>query len=358
MVIISTVFAILFFLYATYSLNGSVAGAFSRWTSLLYVFIASVSGAILVYSILQIAKKHLWGERYSGSNFLYRMLICILIFPIIAGIFILPYRSIFFSGISWAEILETWTDLVPRSIVISIFTGIVYAITDHSLEAYLGLQQVQVEAKRLRTQQMNLRFESLRNQISPHFLFNSLNTISSLIQRDPRTADTFIRHLARLYSSVMKHYNSHTIALREELELVRDYGYLMQTRFENAFSLELDTNLTTNSFRVPPLSVQILVENAVKHNQMNLKNPLKVNVYIDKDYLVVRNNYIGEPEHVTLGNDLLKKPGKHHTGGLGLMNIENRYGFLTKKKIVIRKDDFFTVSIPLLTEDDEKAIHG
>jgi len=316
----------------------------------LFILIASVCGGWIVHHILYLVKKRSHGGTHTVLPFLSRLGICISVITGLAGIFILAYKSIFFPGLSWAEILETWTDLIPRCIIVTVLTGIAYTLTDHSLDAYSGLQQMQVEASRIRTRQLNLRFESLRNQISPHFLFNSLNTITSLIHRDTLVADTFIRHLAALYESVMRHYNSHTISLHEELKLVRDYGFLMQTRFENAFSLEIEIPEDIETWHLPPLSVQILVENSVKHNQLSMDQPLHVRVFIDRDYLVVRNNFIGEPGHIKIGNDLLKKPGSSHRGGLGLKNIESRYSFLTSRKIIIRKDDNFTVSIPLLKD--------
>jgi len=355
-VLISTVYAVLFFIYANYTLGGSINGALSRWTSFCFLLPSVIAGALAIQGSLSLLKKGSGPGRNSGTQFLSGLATCMILVPVFAGIFTLLYKALFYTGISWSEITELWPDLVARITAISLFTGIVYAITDHSLGAYRGLQLLKLEALRIQTQQMNLRFESLRNQISPHFLFNSLNTISSLIHRDSRTAEIFIRHLSGLYGSVMKHYNSYTISLSEELGLVRDYGFLMQTRFEDAFSMVIDMQEDPETWYVPPMSVQILVENAVKHNRLSMESPLKVEIFIEEGNLVVRNNFIGEPEHVKIGEDLMKKPPDRSDGGLGLRNIENRYRFLTDRRIRIRKDNWFTVSIPLLKKKNGKIL--
>ena len=351
-VIISTLYAVLLFLYASFTLTGSIRGAFSQWESCLFLTGVSVIGALVLYVILGRIKKKFSRKRLTGIPFLSQLALCIVI---ITGFYItgsILYKAVFLNGLPWQEMLETWPDILPKGFVISIVTGIVYPVIDYSLDAYGGLQKMQVEAKKIRTEQLNLRFESLRNQISPHFLFNSLNTISSLIYRDTVVAETFIRHLANLYRSVMLHYDSPTIPLGEELDLVRDYGFLMQTRFENAFTMDIDVPDHATVMQLPPLSVQMLVENAVKHNRLRIDHPLHVSLYIENNSLVVRNNYIGEPGHVKIGNDLYKKPGQRYQGGVGLKNIKNRYKFLTRKQISIRKDDHFTVSLPLLDTDD------
>lgn len=118
----------------------------------------------------------------------------------------------------------------------------------------------------------------------------------------------------------------------------------MQTRFEDAFSMNLEIKEDPAACFVPPMSIQILVENAVKHNRLSLERPLKVDIFTENGNLVVRNNVIGE------------KTPEHSSGGLGLKNIEHRYAYLTDKKIRIEKDKYFTVSLPLLTKEHEQVL--
>lgn len=347
---VSTVLAILVFLYSNYIIAGSVRQAFTRWGSVLYILAAVHIAALVVFALSSNLKGDLRSGSFLRRGFLFRTGICILVFPLITAAFILLYKIIFFAGLEWALILDTWPDLIPRIIIISLLSAVIYSVTDQSLHAYSGLQQIQIEARRIQTAQKNLRFESLRNQLSPHFLFNSLNTISALLHQDIRKADAFIRHLAGLYCTVMDHYSLHTIPLGRELKLVKDYGFLMQTRFGGALLLSVDIRREDEDLHIPPLSVQILVENAIKHNALSMRNPLEIQIYSDNDYLVVRNNLIPsrdrkESEGITRSRE--------ESRGLGLKNIESRYAFLSAGKMKIDIGEFFTVSLPLLKPEDE-----
>jgi LytS/YehU family sensor histidine kinase len=241
--------------------------------------------------------------------------------------------------------------------VIGILTAIVFAVLDHSLGSYRQLQKRQLAMKQMMTQQLNLRFETLRNQISPHFLFNSLNTISSLVYRDVNLAEKFIRNLGGVYFSVMENYEHPVISLDRELALVEHYSYLMQVRFENAFHLDIQSPDNPENYYVPPLSIQMLVENAIKHNRLSQENPLRVRVSVEGDSLVVRNNYIGNPVHIRIGKDLYQKPDKGMPNGVGLENIQNRYKLLVDKPITITKNEEFAVTLPLIPKDEAEAVH-
>jgi LytS/YehU family sensor histidine kinase len=181
-----------------------------------------------------------------------------------------------------------------------------------------------------------------------------LNTISSLIYRDLQKAERFIRDLAAVYRKVLDSYEYQLVSLEEELKLVEHYSSLMQVRFEDAFYFNIELPEETNLSCVPPLSVQMLVENAIKHNHMSQENPLKVNITSSHDgYLVVSNNFIGDPGHVKIGNDLYRKPGPSRSTGIGLQNIKNRYRMISNKPVLITKDDSFTVSLPLIPAHEE-----
>ncbi|MCK4749312.1 MAG: GHKL domain-containing protein, partial [Bacteroidales bacterium] len=147
------------------------------------------------------------------------------------------------------------------------------------------------------------------------------------------------------------------IPLEEELRLVEHYSYLMRVRFEDAFFIEIDLPGGTGSRFVPPLCVQMLIENAIKHNHMSQEIPLRISITSTEDYLVVRNNFIGDPGHVKIGKDLYKKPGQKESSGIGLQNIKNRYGMLSDKPVIISKDEYFTVSIPLIPANETKMVH-
>jgi len=281
-------------------------------------------------------------------------ILSILVIIILGG---LIYKFLFFPELIPGELDESYPGFKLQFIVIGLFTGIVYAVADHSLDSFKYLQDIRLSTRKLQTEQVNLRFESLRSQISPHFLFNSLNTISSLIYRDIKMAEKFIRNLASVYQSVLMNYQHPLVDIHRELKLVDHYSYLMQVRFEDAFHLEIDLGDEENPYSVPPLSVQMLLENAIKHNHLSLDNPLRVNIKIENDYLHVRNNFIGDPGHVKIGNDLYKKPDVDKSTGVGLQNIRSRYRIISDKPVLIRKDDHFTVSIPLIPSDEAEVVH-
>lgn len=267
------------------------------------------------------------------------------------------YKYQFLQNISLNEIRETYPGFIAQGLVIGILTAIIFAVLDFSLGSYNRLQNSQLATKQMMTQQLNLRFETLRNQISPHFLFNSLNTISSLVYRDTNMAEKFIRNLANVYHSVMKNYEQPLISLDMELAMVEHYSYLMQVRFENAFYLEILSPDNPEMYYVPPLSIQMLVENAIKHNRLSQETPLFVRVFTEGDCLVVKNNFIGNSAHVKIGMDLYQKPDRGKTQGVGLQNIQNRYRLLIDTPITITKDEDFTVCLPLITADEATVVH-
>jgi len=355
--IIGSLYAVLYFTYTFFSLTGSLKGILLQWTSFLFVagliYITSIALFLLHSRIMDPLRER--SERpipllLSGSIKVF----CILIFTMIGGKL---YHILYFRNLPLGELDELHPGFILQIFLISLFTGIVFAMVNHNLNSVRYLQELRLSTRRLYTQQINLRFDSLRSQISPHFLFNSLNTISSLIYRDIEIADRFIRNLAGVYQTVLSNYEHPLVSLKEELKLVEHYSYLMQVRFEDAFKFEIDIQDNTDSFSVPPLSVQMLMENAIKHNLMSHDNPLTVSVSINGDYLVVRNNFIGDPGHVKIGKDLYKKPGTSKASGIGLQNIKNRYRLLSSKPVIINKDEYFSVSIPLIQADATEMVH-
>ena len=159
--------------------------------------------------------------------------------------------------------------------------------------------------------------------------------------------------LALTYQSVLKHHDQQLIPLNAELELVESYGYLMSVRYVKAMEISVDVDKGMNGKLVPPLSVQMLVENAIKHNQLSHENPLRIEIYSEDDYLFVRNNFIGQPKYLKIQDNLVENPVQAGSHQIGLENIKRRYFYLTNQRIVIGKNSFFIVGIPLLKPIDE-----
>ncbi|OCB78723.1 histidine kinase [Flavobacterium crassostreae] len=182
------------------------------------------------------------------------------------------------------------------------------------------------------------KFESLKNQIDPHFLFNSLNVLSSLIEENPENAQRFTTSLSKIYRYVLEQKDKDLVPLEEELAFAKTYMNLLTMRFENSLFYELPTTITNPEAKVLPLSLQLLLENTVKHNVVSQKRPLHIRIYIQEDYLVVQN-------------DLQKKEVLSNRQGVGLQNIISRYALVTNKKVKLEQSQqLFTVQLPILTK--------
>lgn len=184
----------------------------------------------------------------------------------------------------------------------------------------------------------NAKFESLKNQIDPHFLFNSLNVLSSLIEENPENAQRFTTSLSKIYRYVLEQKDKELVSVEEELAFAKTYMNLLKMRFENSLFYELPSTIPDSEAKVVPLSLQLLLENTVKHNVVSEQKPLHIRISIEGDYLVIQNDY-------------QKKDVLQERKGVGLQNIINRYGIITNRKVLIEQNEqSFTVRIPILTK--------
>ncbi len=180
------------------------------------------------------------------------------------------------------------------------------------------------------------KFESLKSQIDPHFLFNSLNVLTSLIGENPIQAERFTTKLSKVYRYVLEQRNKDLIPLSEELQFARTYMELLGMRFEDAVIFDIPATVSHDDVKIVPLSLQLLLENAVKHNVVSSLKPLNIKIYEEDGYLVIENN-INPKEAI----------GK--STKVGLRNIADRYGLITDKKVFIENDNkIFKVRLPLL----------
>ncbi|WP_281322433.1 2TM domain-containing protein [Flavobacterium aestivum] len=184
----------------------------------------------------------------------------------------------------------------------------------------------------------NAKFETLKNQIDPHFLFNSLNVLSSLIEENPDNAQRFTTSLSKIYRYVLEQKDKELVSVAEELSFAKTYMNLLKMRFENSLFYELPETVVNSETKVVPLSLQLLLENTVKHNVVSEQKPLHIRIFIEGDYLAVQN-------------DFQKKEVIQSRQGVGLQNIVDRYGIITNRKVLIEENEqTFTVKIPILTK--------
>lgn len=196
------------------------------------------------------------------------------------------------------------------------------------------LQEDIAEKELLKQQSLQNELSALKNQINPHFLFNSLNSLNSLI-RDNKKATTFVIILSFMYRYILHSGQQDLVTLKEELKFLESYIYLMKTRYRDRLSIQMDIEDKWLSEDIPALALQLLVENAVKHNEISEINPLKVKLYIEDNYLVVENKIKPRATFVD-------------STGQGLANIDKRYILLKEKHIVISNlNSIFKVKLPL-----------
>jgi two-component system LytT family sensor kinase len=180
------------------------------------------------------------------------------------------------------------------------------------------------------------KFESLKNQLDPHFLFNSLNVLTSLIGENPLQAERFTTKLSKVYRYVLEQRNKDLVPIEEELKFAKTYMELLGMRFEEAVRFNIPDSISNNELKIVPLSLQLLLENAVKHNVVSTSKPLTINIYEEGTYLIIENN-INPKEAI----------GK--STKVGLQNIVDRYGLITQKGVKIENNNkTFKVSLPLL----------
>lgn len=182
-------------------------------------------------------------------------------------------------------------------------------------------------------------FESLKNQLDPHFLFNSLNVLSALIEENPAKAQEFTVSLSKVYRYVLDQKDKNLITVEEELNFAKLYVSLLKVRFEDAILVHFSDTLDFTNYKIVPLSLQLLLENAVKHNIISDKKPLKIEIFKEGDFIVVQNSF-------------QKKQTFEKTSGIGLQNIINRYQLVSNEEIeIIQNNEFYKVKLPLLLSE-------
>lgn len=219
------------------------------------------------------------------------------------------------------------------------------AVISFNLLYYSMRQRDEMKKQMEDLQRENLisKYSSLKNQISPHFLFNSLNTLTSLMYSDRDLASDFVSRLASSYRYILDNREEDLVSLAKELNFLDAFVFMMEVRHKDAVIIEMDIKVIPEKFMLPTLSLQMLVENAIKHNYYSKEKPLQVQISsLGDNSLSVRNN-------------LHKRKLREETTNLGLKNIKKRYSYYSKNSVrVIEGTDFFEVIIPLLQAENKE----
>jgi two-component system LytT family sensor kinase len=242
------------------------------------------------------------------------------------------------AGFSKLKTSQQWMVNLFRSAVISVFTYFVVYYNQVNLQ----LQKSRLENEYLKQDQLKAQLFSLQQQISPHFLFNSLSTLRT-IAPDPMTK-TYVMQLANVYRYLLAVHESPRITLQAELAFTESYLYILHERYENALQVSIGIEPALMQYFMPPLTLQILIENALKHNIISPEQPLCLRLYTHNGGQSTSGPLL------TVENSYQPKPPIGESNGTGLQNIDNRYQLLAGRKIdVSREGEIFKVTLPLLT---------
>ena len=332
-----------------------------RWLRIIAVPLFSIFSTVIFYSDEWLIHNHSFAKCF-GSSFLNTLIlwylnrhIVILLrayFPSIKQTFSRVWRQVIFSTLlsiigsliitKFYDSINFWgnkaslNDYIYNIVVVLFFVYI--AITIYELNFYFREWQDSVtETEQLKKANLQSQFDALKNQVSPHFLFNSLNTLSSLIEDNPDKAIKFVNQLSVVYRYLLQSNEKELSTLAEELAFLNAYFFLLKTRFDDGIFMKIDIDQKFQQFLIPPLTLQILVENSVKHNIVSVTKPLLITLTSSgENLLIVKNNFQKKTLLVT-------------SNGLGLANIAAKYKLLNKPglEIIENKNDFI-VTLPLL----------
>ncbi|HQQ98861.1 MAG TPA: histidine kinase [Cyclobacteriaceae bacterium] len=211
----------------------------------------------------------------------------------------------------------------------------------HGREFLLRWRTAAIEAERFQKESAKAQYESLRNQVNPHFLFNSLNALTNLVYEDQDKAARFIKQLSEVYRYVLETRNQEVVTLQEELAFLESYLYLQRIRFGQ--KLQVEINLSGVRTHVAPLAIQMLIENAIKHTVISEQEPLHIRVFCEDSWIVVSNNL--NPKSVI--------PGE--SAGVGLDNIRRRYAYLGQYRVLVeKKESEFVVRLPFINWNEDR----
>ena len=222
--------------------------------------------------------------------------------------------------------------------VVALVITLIVSLFIHAFYFWKALQDTKIKEQKIIAGTASAKFDALKNQLDPHFLFNSLNVLTSLIEEDPQQAQKFTTALSKVYRYVLEQKNKDLVPVDEELDFARTYVKLLTMRFEDGIRFEIPGNASNPEARIVPLSLQLLLENAVKHNVVTSAKPLSIRVFEKNGNLVVQNN-------------LQEKSVVKRSSGVGLRNIQQRYSILSKRQVHIKKTaSDFSVELPMLTK--------
>jgi sensor histidine kinase YesM len=228
-----------------------------------------------------------------------------------------------------------------------LFTGIIVISGMSFIKAVYDSQSVKIENEMLQNEILLGQYKSLKNQISPHFMFNSLTALRELIDQNGADAKLYVSHLSLVLRYTLSSIESKSKCLYEELEVAESYLHLVKIRFGSNIKVETNIDYTYKNHRLPPLAIQTLLENAIKHNEISKKNPFTIRIETGNDQVL------------SISNTIQEKVTKEYSSGLGLSNLSKQYQYLGEKEITIsNNNNEFRVELPLLKPSSDEGLNS
>ena len=350
---IGAILGLVCYTYLSYSFNG-VAPPFAKQFDdyLFALLVGAIAGFIYFLSGNLLNRKFHW-HQHTALRFSVGYVIHSISIVAFVGLVCVVLNLIFRDGNTFL-LSFPFEDIHLKLLIIVLFAVFLAEITEFSFFSFNHYSTLQIEEEQQKRHLLNLQFEALRSQLSPHYLFNSLNTVSSLLYRDSQVAEQFVRDLAASFNYILQTHAKKLVSLVTELEMTQAYSHLMEVRFENSFNLKVSIDEKYHDTKIPPLSLQMLIENALKHNTLSEEKPLDIQVSVlEGKFLEVRNPFRPKPGHVVLDNKMLRKPPTDLSMKVGLENIRKRYTFFTPREVIVECKEDFVVRLPLIAADHE-----
>lgn len=225
---------------------------------------------------------------------------------------------------------------VVSALVMGILVTIATLAIEISIQFFVQWKRSLVEVEKYKAESLQAQLQNLKDQVNPHFLFNNMSVLSSLVYTDQDKAVEFINQLSKVYRYVLDSRNSELVSLDSELVFIRSYTYLLQIRFGTTINFHFDIQDKLRSLLLPPMALQLLIENAIKHNEVSAERPLTITVHAD-------------PVALTVSNNLQLRSHPEPVSRTGIRNLQARYRFFTDQTVQVNiRDQQFTVTLPLL----------
>ena len=311
---------------------------FQSWDEGFREFLVSYSWSVVICATQWLGNSYIYGlldKKYSWQEHLVKRAIygSLAIVVYSASAFVLV-QMIMYKLVS-GSLPENPISFGLRSSYYAILISFIVSLIFVAVAFFQYWKNSLLEAERFKAEMLMYKYEALQNQINPHFLFNSFNVLSDLVYEDQKKAVGFIRQLSQLFRYVLDSRDRELVTLKEELDFIDAYTFLLHSRFEEKLSIKLDIQAADHEMIVP-MTLQLLIENCVKHNEISASQPLHVHIYRKGDYLKVENK-------------LQPKPGGTDSKQTGLSNIRQQFKYFTHKEIIVSQTDHtFSVEVPVL----------